>query len=157
MEPTQENTEIPLFQLNIDENNDNIRNAAVWAKILGIVGIILGSLFILIAALTMIQVSSVQSYDNYNSYENRSVTHTIEYMMRGLKFMMWLMFLSGAVFIVGGIFSYQFSNRLQSAIRSNDQVLLNSSYASLRNYFALRSIVLIIILLLILVLVAARF
>ena len=156
MEPTQENIESPLFQLSIDGNNDAIRNASIWARILGIVGIILGTLFILIAVLTLIQLSPYQSYNNYDSYEQRSVIQNMQWSLRGLKILLWMIFLSGGIFIVGGIFSNQFSNRLNTAIRSNDQVVLNNCFASLRNYFALRSIVLITILLVIIVMIAAR-
>ena len=59
MEQNQPNPGTSLFQLNLDAANSyTLRSAASWAKVLGIVGIIIGILFFGIGLLVQSAISS---------------------------------------------------------------------------------------------------
>ncbi len=154
MEQNQNYTPNPttsLFQMNLDaQNSYNLRSAASWGKVLGVVGVILGIIFCVLCAITL---SKLDSYSG-SSYRYRrgglgdmfggsSVTET--------KTGLWLFIVTGIIFILGGVFSFNFGNKINMALKSNDQQGLNQGFAALRNYYAVRSITLILILLLFLV------
>jgi hypothetical protein len=139
-----------LFGLNLDiANSYNLRTSGSWAKVLGVVGIILGAIFIIIFSITL---SQLNSYDSSYSYRREGLDDIFSRSRSGASFMIWIFILTGVLFIVGGIFSYNFGQKIGNALRTNDQNGLNAAFAALRNYFALRSIVLIVLLLLVLVL-----
>lgn len=125
----------PLFQLNIDGNAQNtLRSAASWSKVLGIVGLILGVLFILIGILVQAAISRNGVYGQNASLLGN--VGMVAYMVFGL------------IMIISSIFSLNFSSKIGAALRSNDQYSLVSGFAAARNYFAFWSILCIIMLLL---------
>lgn len=144
--------ETSLFQVNLDiSNNYILRSAASWARVLGIVGIIMGAFFFFVAFAVYI------AYNNANGYETNRFSTIFGGNDRSvLSFALVIYILVGLVFIFGAIFSLNFGGKIFRAIRSNDQNALNSSFAALRNYFAFRSVILIICLLLIVIGVASR-
>ena len=129
-----------LFQMNLDaQNSYTLRSSASWAKVLGVVGILTGALLVILMAIAMGQLES-RGY----SYRRGS----FDGMFGGsaaTKTGFWIMIITGIIFVVGGIFSFNFGNKINAALRSNDQAGLNNGFAALRNYFALRSIVVIIV------------
>jgi uncharacterized membrane protein len=143
-----------LFQMNLDaQNSYNLRNSASWGKVLGVVGIILGLVFCILCALALSQLDSYSgsSYRYRRSglgeiFEGSSVTET--------KIGLWMFIITGIVFILGGLFSFNFGNKINAALKSNDQQGLNQGFAALRNYMAVRSITLILVLLLFLITIA---
>lgn len=129
-----------LFQLNLDvQNSYNLRSAATWAKVLGVVGIITGALLIILMAITLSKTNGRYGY--------RSSVDTLLAARTGL----WIVIIAGVIFIVGGIFSYNFGNKMNDSLKTSNQDGLNNSFAALRNYFALRSITIIIVALLLLI------
>lgn len=134
-----------LFGLNLDaQNSYNLRSSASWAKVLGVVGIIIGIIMIILMVITLERISG---YDRYDYYDRRSGLEELFAAKTGI----WIMIISGIIFILGGIFSYSFGNKINAALKANDQNGLNNGFAALRNYYALRSITLIIVLLLLLI------
>jgi hypothetical protein len=136
-----------LFQMNLDaQNSYNLRSAASWGKVLGVVGIIIGLFFLVVS------INALSKIGSYNSYSMRR---------RGLddmfgtssKIGLWILILTGIIFILGGVFSYSFGNKINTALKGNDQQALNAGFASLRNYYATRSITLIVVLLLFLIII----
>ena len=67
-----------------------------------------------------------------------------------LKLGAWIMIITGIIFVVGGIFSYHFGNKITAALRANDQNGLNNGFAALRNYFAVRAITVILVMIILL-------
>lgn len=127
-----------LFQLNLDvQNSYNLRSAASWAKVLGVVGIIAGAMLIIL-------MGTVLSRTGGGRYGYRNGMDTLFAAKSGL----WIVIIAGIIFIVGGIFSYNFGNKMNVALKTTDQNGLNDAFAALRNYFALRSITIIIVALL---------
>lgn len=145
------NSTTSLFQMNLDaQNSYNLRNAASWGKVLGVVGIILGILFCVLCAIAM---SKLDSYDS-RGYRGRNSGFSEIFgggSLAATKTGLWIMILTGIIFILGGMFSYSFGNKVNLALKSNDQQGLNQGFAALRNYYAVRSITLILILLLFLI------
>jgi len=133
-----------LFQMNLDaQNSYNLRSSASWAKVLGVVGIMTGIILIIMMAITLTRIEEA----GYSRYDRGNGIGEIFAAKTGL----WIIIITGIIFIIGGAFSYNFGNKIGAALKSNDQNGLNSGFAALRNYFALRSITLIIVLLLLLI------
>ena len=143
MEP---NPNTSLFNLNLDANNGyTLRSAASWAKVLGIVSIILAILFIAIGVLFPTAIS--QSSGRYDEDFGGSR------MMGQLGMIMYVCI--GILYLVSGMFAMNFGNKIARSLRSNDQSSLNAGFAALRNLFAYWAILMIIGLLLMLIGVAA--
>lgn len=124
-----------LFQLNIDTNaHQTLRSAASWSKVLGIVSVILGILFFILGILMQSAIKR-----NAGFGENAS-------MMGNVGMAVYIIF--GLVMVISAIFSMNFSNKINMALRSNDQYSLTAGLAAVRNYFAFWAILCIIFLLL---------
>ncbi len=149
MEQNQPNPGTSLFQLNLDAANSyTLRSAASWAKVLAIVGIIIGVLFFGIGLLVQSAISSSGYGDRYYgsgfSGSNRMLANAgmITYIVLGL------------ILLISSIFALNFGNKITRALRTNDQMSLSSGFAGVRNYFAFWAILMIICLLLMLIGVA---
>jgi hypothetical protein len=57
----------------------------------------------------------------------------------------------GLVYLISSLFALNFGNKVGRALKTNDQVSLNSGFSGLRNYFAFWTILSIIALLLMLI------
>jgi magnesium-transporting ATPase (P-type) len=125
----------PLFQLNIDANaQQTLRSAASWSKVLGIFGVLLGVLFFILGLL-------MQSASKSNAEFGENAA-----LMRNAGMVVYIIF--GLLLIIGSIFSLNFGNKINTALRSNDQYSLSAGFAAARNYFAFWAILCIIFLLL---------
>lgn len=139
-----------LFQLNLDaQNSFTLRSAATWAKVLGVVGIMVGVIFIILAATTLSQLGQY-AYSSRSGGMNMFGSRSLMATKTGL----WLFLITGLIFVLGGIFSFSFGNKVGQGLKTSDQQGLNNGFAALRNYYALRSIVLIIVLLFLFLLLA---
>lgn len=144
MEENQ-NQSSSLFQLNLDaQNSYTLRSAASWAKVLGILGLILGGLFVLLGILVQ---QAISNSSGYNSYRYRSSGFSAESLGNiGMAFYI----LVGLMFIVSSIFALNAGNRITGGLKGNDQAMLNAGFAGARNYFAFWAIIMILTLLLML-------
>jgi hypothetical protein len=140
----EENQNTSLFSLNLDaQNSYTLRSAASWAKVLGVVGLILGILFILLGI--MVQ-QAMSSYDGYNSYRTSGFSaKNIGNMGLAAYVVMGLMF------VVSSIFALNAGNKINAGLKANDQAALNAGFAGARNYFAFWAIIIILMLLLVLI------
>lgn len=128
---TNQNTS--LFQLNLDaQNSYTLRSAATWSKVLGVVGIILGILFIVFGI-------TIQQYLNGGRYGYRSRDSGA---FAGLG--MAIYFVMGVIMIISSVFALNASNKINLALRSNDQAALSGGFAGIRNYFAIWAIVIMV-------------
>lgn len=150
----QSNPPSSLFQMNLDaQNSYNLRSSASWAKVMGVVGILLGSIFCI---LCIIALSKLSGYSDYYGYRRRSGLNMLGSDIGATRTGLWILIITGFIFIAGGIFSLNFGNKITNALKSNDQQGLNNGFAALRNYFTVRGITLIIVLLLMLIGYAGR-
>ncbi len=134
----EQNQNTSLFQLNLDaQNSYTLRSAASWAKVLGIVGMIIGILFI-IAGIIAQQAISRYGYDYRSSgISARAMGNAglVVYVVLGL------------IMIVTSIFAINGGNKITAGLKGNDQATLNAGFAGVRNYFAFWAVLLIICLL----------
>ena len=144
-QPQEPQTNSSLFQLNLDaQNSYNLRSSASWARVLGVVGVILGIIFIIIAIMA---ISKLNEYGGYSYRRRGGLDGMFGNDLAATKMGLWIIVLTGIIFILGGVFSFNYGNRIISSLKTNDQQGLNTAFAALRNYYAVRSITLIIILL----------
>jgi hypothetical protein len=130
-----------LFQMNLDaQNSYTLRSSASWAKVLGVVGIVTGAILITFMAIAMDKLGS-RGY----GYRRGGFGDIFEGSTAAARTGFWIFIIAGIIFVIGGIFSYNFGNKISAALKTNDQNGLNNGFAALRNYFALRSIVIIIV------------
>ncbi|MEI9909028.1 MAG: DUF5362 family protein [Bacteroidota bacterium] len=140
-----------LFQLNLDANNSyTLRSAASWAKVLGIIGIIFGILFVGIGLLVQNAVN--KSPGQFEELGYRSNTGVMENM--GTAGMVVYLCM-GVITIIGSIFAFNFGGKIATALRTNDQNTLRTAFGALRNYFAYWGVLMIIGLLLMIIGIAA--
>ena len=140
----EQNQNTSLFQLNLDaQNSYTLRSAATWAKVLGIVGMILGILCIILGIVVQQAVSSSGAYDSYRSsgFSAKSIGNMglIAYVIMGL------------IFVVSSMFALNAGNKIGNGLKANDQATLNAGFAGARNYFAFWAIMIILLLLLVLI------
>lgn len=136
------NPSTSLFQLNLDaQNSYTLRSAASWAKVLGVVGMILGILFIILGI--MVQ-QALSRYNGLSSYRYRSSGFSASTLGNaGMAVYLVL----GLIMIVSSIFALNAGNKITLALKTNDQMALNAGFAGARNYFAIWAIIIIIMLL----------
>ena len=131
-----------LFQLNVDPTASMaLKGAASWAKVLAIVGIILGVLFVIFGII-------IQNAINGAGYYGRSSG-----MVGSIGLVTYI--ICGLVMIVSSIFALNFANKISAALSANDQVALSAGFGAARNYFAFWAVICIIFLLLLLITVVA--
>lgn len=148
MEQPPPNPNTSLFQLNLDASNSNtLRSAASWAKVLGVLGIIFGILFLAIAFLVQNALSTTRGgLDNFGYEGSTSMI---------ANFGMGIYICMGVLTIIGSIFALIFGNKISSALRTNDPYTLRGGFAGLRNYFAFWGILMIIGLILMIIGIAS--
>lgn len=139
----EQNQNTSLFQLNLDaQNSYTLRSAASWAKVLGIVGLIMGGLFIVFGIIAQQALSQGGGrYYGGSGLNARSLGNAglVVYVIMGL------------IFIVSSIFALNAGNKINQGLRANDQATLNAGFAGARNYFAFWAIMMIIMLLFMLI------
>jgi hypothetical protein len=142
MEQTQNTS---LFSLNLDaQNSYTLRSAASWAKVLGVVGLIMGILFVIVGILVQQAVS--RSSGEFSRYETSGFSASSIGNMGMAVYMVM-----GLVFIVSSIFALNAGNKIGRGLKANDQATLNAGFAGARNYFAFWAIMMILMLLLVLI------
>lgn len=142
----EQNQNTSLFQLNLDaQNSYTLRSAASWAKVLGIVSLIMGILFVIFGIIAQQAISKYSDFDSYRYKSSGFSANSLATM--GLA--IYVVF--GLVYIISSIFALNAGNKISGGLRNNDQGMLNAGFAGARNFFAFWSILIIIGLLLVLV------
>jgi ABC-type uncharacterized transport system permease subunit len=129
-----------LFSMNLDaQNSYTLRSMASWGKVLGVVGLILGILFVIFGVIA--QQAIRHSTYGYN-YERAGFSgNTLATMGLAVYLVM------GLVMIISSIFALNAGNKISMALKANNQPALNAGFAGARNYFAFWAVILIICLL----------
>ena len=134
-----------LFSLNLDaQNSYTLRSAASWAKVLGVVGLIMGILFVIVGILVQQAIS--RSYGEYGGYRSSGISASTLGSMGMIAYV-----IMGLIFIISSIFALNAGNKIGAGLKANDQAMLNAGFAGARNYFAFWAIMIILMLLMVLV------
>lgn len=131
-----------LFDLRIDnESTGFLSEAARWAKFLAIIGFIMCALMLIGGFSASLIMGSLpegmeglegESYALYSSYSR--------------KFTMVFYIVLGIISVFPYIYLFRFAARMQEALRSSDQAVLNSSFSNLKSLFKFAGVLTIIML-----------
>ena len=140
----EQNQNTSLFQLNLDaQNSYTLRSAASWAKVLGVVGLIIGILCVIVGVMVQQVINS--SYSSYNYRSSGLSASSLGNMGMAVYIIL------GLVYILSSVFALNAGNKISRGLKTNDQATLNAGFAGARNYFAFWAIMMIIMLLFLLI------
>jgi magnesium-transporting ATPase (P-type) len=141
----EQNQNTSLFSLNLDaQNSYTLRSAASWAKVLGVVSLIIGILCVILGILVQ-QVISRGAINDYDIRDSGMSMSAIGNMGMAVYVLM------GLIYVLSGVFAMNAGNKINRGLRTNDQATLNAGFAGARNFFALWAILMILLLLLIVI------
>ncbi len=133
-----------LFNLTLDaQNSYTLRSVASWAKVLGVVSIIVA---ILCAVMGVIMQQALNN-GGFNREFRGSGFSANSFGNAGL--IMYVII--AIIYLMSGIFALNAGNKISLGLRTNNMEALNSGFAGARNFFALWAILMILFLVLILI------
>jgi len=136
-----QNQNTSLFGLNIDQaSRSHLTDIARWAKFVAIVGFIMCAMTIILgffmeASYSQIYNSRYEGLDTDRNTRSAGITMAV------------MCFISALVYFFPLLFLLQFSSKMRSALISNDQDTLNSSFQKLKNTLRYVGVLMIILLL----------
>ncbi|MBI5856775.1 MAG: hypothetical protein HZB42_03910 [Sphingobacteriales bacterium] len=134
-----------LFSLNLDaQNSYTLRNTASWAKVLGVVSLIIAVLCIVYGVIAQQQISRMRDLDGLYRYRRSINTNTLASI--GLV----VYIIMAIVYGLSGFFALNAGNKINTGLKTNDMQTLNAGFAGARNFFALWTILMILFLILLL-------
>jgi hypothetical protein len=116
----------------------HLKETAMWARFLGILGFIFSGLFVLVAFFAGTYLSRIMNVNPYGGYRNNPSTS----MMGGFITFVYL-FLAAFAFLVS-LFTYRFGTRVKQAILQSDQESFNGGLMNLKFLFRFYGIIMII-------------
>jgi hypothetical protein len=135
MEQTNQN----LFDLQIDhQSNSYLGEAAKWGKFLAIMGFIFCGLLIIIALFAGTMMASMMSGFGGGSEATASAVGG------GVITFVYIVF--ALIYFFPCLYLYNFSSKMQVALRANQQESLNTSFRNLKSCFKFMGILMIIML-----------
>ena len=142
MEPNQDSS---LFQLNLDaQNSYTLRNAATWAKVLGVASIIIAVLFVIFGIMIQQRINSYGS--GLDRYRDSGLSSS-DFGAGGLV----VYVICGLIYGIAGFFALNAGNKINAGLKTNNMEVLNAGFAGARNFFALWAILLILMALVLLI------
>ena len=142
----EQNQNSSLFSLNLDaQNSYTLRSVASWARILGIVSIIIAIICIIIGIVFQQKAGQLDGFDSYSSRRSGISSNSLGTMGLAIYVVM------GLLYGVSGMFALNAGNKINGGLKTNNMELLNGGFAGARNFFAFWAILMILFLLLILI------
>ena len=130
------NTETSLFELQIDhESTGYLKDAARWAKFLAILGFVFIGLFVLMALFAGSLIGSMYSSAGIGTSGGAAfggAAVTIVYILVAL------------LYFFPCLYTFNFAKKMQVALRSNDQNMLNQSFRNLKSCYRFLGILMVI-------------
>ncbi|HVX25805.1 MAG TPA: DUF5362 family protein [Parafilimonas sp.] len=127
------------FALQVDNGNiPYLAEAAKWGKFLSILGFIFCALIILMGLFAGTLMSGVLSQFETESATGLGAISTTVIMIYYI--------LIALLYFFPCLFLFNFSSKMQTAIRNNDQIYLNNSFRNLKSLFKFWGILTIILL-----------
>ncbi|HKC36487.1 MAG TPA: DUF5362 family protein [Chitinophagaceae bacterium] len=127
---TEQNQETSLFGFGIDQSSRaHLSEAAKWAKFLSIIGFVMSGLLAVVGlfAGSLIGLMTRRYSDGYGGASE---------ITGGLAIFMSVMYVGIAVLVfLPYLFLYRFATRMRTALSTNDQQTLNSSFQNLKIMF----------------------
>ena len=134
MEQTSEN----LFDLQIDhQSNSYLSEAAKWGKFLSIMGFIFCGLFVIVALFAGTYIAtSMRGFGNTSSGAG--------VMGGGIVTVLYIII--ALVYFFPCLYLFNFSSKMQAALRGNQQDVLNMAFRNLKSCFKFLGVLMIIML-----------
>ena len=130
------------FALQVDAGNiPYLTEAAKWAKFLAIIGFIF---CVLIALFGIFAGSILSGFMGQASSSFGSEASGLAAMGTGVLAAIYIII--AVIYLIPCIFLFNFASKMQTALRNNDQVNLNTSFRNLKSCFKFWGIMLIIVL-----------
>lgn len=128
-----------LFNLSIDDqSNLHLKEAAKWARFLGIVGFVICGIIVLVALFAGAFLGSMMSTLSGGGMSE---------MGSGFGAIITIVYLLfAALYFFPSLWLYQFGTKMKAALGANDQNDLNMSFSKLKAFFRFWAILTIIIL-----------
>ena len=134
MEQTNQN----LFDLQIDhQSNSYLSEAAKWGKFLSIMGFIFCALFVIVALFAGTAIATSMSSFSATSSGAGVMSGTIVTVVY---------ILIALVYFFPCLYLFNFSSKMQAALRGNQQDVLNTSFRNLKSCFKFMGVLMIIML-----------
>jgi hypothetical protein len=138
---TEQNQETSLFGFGIDQSSRaHLSEAAKWAKFLAIVGFVMCGLIVVLAifAGSFLALMSNSFNDGYSSSTRLS---------GGMGAFVAIFYIGIAIlFFLPYLFLFRFATRMKTALNTNDQLTLNTSFQNLKIMFRYVGILTIVML-----------
>jgi hypothetical protein len=136
---TAAGTDQHLFELQVDQQSISyLGETARWAKFLSIVGFVMCGLMIIFALFAGSILSTFSRLGN-----NDTFTST---MGMGGAFISLIYIVISLLYFFPCLYLFNFSTKMQTALRNNDQTTLNSSFGNLKSCFKFVGILTIVFL-----------
>ena len=130
------------FALQVDGGNiPYLTEAAKWAKFLAIMGFIFCALFVLLG---IFAGSIMSGFMGQTSSSFGSEASGLAAMGTGVIAAVYIIL--ALIYLIPCIYLFNFASKMQTALRNNDQVNLNTSFRNLKSCFKFWGIMMIIIL-----------
>ena len=125
------------FQLQVDSGNTPyLAEAAKWAKFLAIIGFVICGMTLLTAVLTSSFLPSLAQVD-----DDLPPMGTTESIGAAIVFI-----IVAILYFIPSLYLFRFASKMQTAIRTNDQISLNDSFKNLKSCLKFWGIFFIILL-----------
>ena len=138
---TEQNQESSLFGFGIDQSSRaHLAEAAKWAKFLAIVGFVMCGLIVVMAifAGSFLAMMSNSYNDGYSSSAR---------LTGGMGAFVAILYIGIAIlFFFPYLFLFRFATRMKTALNTNDQLTLNTSFQNLKIMFRYVGILTIVML-----------
>ncbi|MBC7947225.1 MAG: hypothetical protein H7Y42_05045 [Chitinophagaceae bacterium] len=136
-----ENDQPSLFGLSVDqESAATLKSAAQWGKVLAVLGWILGGLVLLFGIVAYIKIT--HTYRGSGFAVRSAETGALRALIVCILF--------SSILVTGAIFTWNFSNRTNTALDTTDQYSLNSGLSSMKSGMIFWAIIFIVFILLML-------
>ncbi len=135
----EQNITTDNFGLHVDNGNiPYLAEAAKWGKFLSILGFIFCALIVLVALLAGTFMSTLLSqFESQGMAGLGSISGTV---------IIIYYLLIAVLYFFPCLFLFNFSSKMQTAIRNNDQIYLNNSFKNLKSLFKFWGILTVIFL-----------
>jgi hypothetical protein len=138
------------FNLQVDNGNiPYLNEAAKWGKFLSILGFIIITIFLVCGCVFAFSGGNFSSSDLNPELQNLDLPSST----LGIIFAFYF-FLIALIYFFPFLFLYRFSTKMQLAIKTNDQIVLNKSFESLKSllkFFGVFTIIALCILLIVII------
>lgn len=130
------------FSLQVDNDNKGyLIEASKWGKFLSILGFIGIAVMVLFGFIFMLTGGNFYSSQVNTDLQNLDMPSGSVGVIFGLYF-----FVIALLYFFPCLFLYKFSTKMQEAIRTNDQIVLNKSFENLKSLLKFFGIITIIVL-----------